>query len=246
MKKIPLFDYERDRIIMETSFVYKGQEYLFFPEGVDFYSLYRSERKVNSLQEIEYIGEKFIWLNKDFDFNLFCDHMIEMTDRSNGHVVRTYSKDKIIKCCESAYNGILSGKIPYCARKRKVIFNPLKMMDRSDKMKIVNKLLHPKKIFNEKDIWDCIDVIEGKITMKSLGEQLNCSPPTVRKSISDSMLSKIKEINEQRKKERHEKLILSAVKSILEEGSKVTIREVKRRVPVRDHSLLRLIAYHVS
>jgi hypothetical protein len=246
MKKIPLFDYERDRIIMETSFVYKGQEYLFFPEGVDFYSLYRSERKVNSLQEIEYIGEKFIWLNKDFDFKLFCSHMIEMTDRSNGHVIRTYSKEKIITACESAYNGILSGKIPYCARRRKVIFNPVKMIEKSEKIKIVNSLLHPRKVFEEKDIWDAVDVIEGKITMKSLGEQLNCSPPTVRKSINDSMLLKIKEINEKRKKIRHQNLILSAIKSITDEGAKVTVREVKRRVPVRDQDLLRWIAYHES
>jgi hypothetical protein len=244
MKKIPLFDYERDRIIMETSFKYKGHRYLFFPEGVDFFSLYRSERKVNSLQEIEYIGEKFIWLNKDFDFDLFCSHMIEMTDRSNGHVVRTYSREKIINACESAYNGILSGKIPYCARKRKVIFNPVKMIDRSEKIKIVNALLHPKKVFSEKEIWEAVKAIDGKITMKSLGEILKCSPPTVRKSVSEKMLSEFKQINEKKRTERYEKLILSAIEGILDEGAKVSIREVKRRVPVRDHDLLKKIVHH--
>ncbi len=246
MKIIPLFNYERDRIIMETSFVYKGQKYLFFPNGVDFYSLYRSERKINSLQEIEYIGEKFIWLNKDFDFDLFFDHMIDMTDRSNGHVVRTYSKEKIASACESAYNAILSGKIPYCARKRKVIFNPVKMIDTLEKRKIVNSLLHPKKRFSAKDIWNAVDLINGKITMRSLGIQLNCSPPTVRKSVDEAMLVKFSEINEKKKTTRYEGMILKAISDITNEGKKITVREVKKRVPVRNSSLLRLIALHES
>ena len=244
MKINPLFDYERDRIIMETSFRFNGQRYLFFPDGVDFYSLYRSERKINSIQEIEYIGEKFIWLNRDFDFDLFCTHMMEMTDRSNGHVIRTYSREKVISACESAYNGILGGKIPYCYRRRKVIFNTVKMIDILEKRRIVNSLLHPKKRFEAKDIWDAVGCIDGKITMKSLGEQLNCSPPTVRKSITEQMILKFKEINDEKKKNRYEKMILGAISDIMKEGAKVTVREVKRRVPVRDQELLKLISFH--
>ena len=118
------------------------------------------------------------------------------------------------------------------------------MIDRSEKIKIVNALLHPKKVFSEKEIWEAVNAIGGKITMKSLGEILKCSPPTVRKSVSEEMLSEFKQINEKKRTERYEKLILSAIKGILDEGAKVSIREVKRRVPVRDHDLLKKIVHH--
>ena len=68
--RVPLFDYERYKIQMESSFAFHGEEYLFFPEGVRYYHLYRSTRKLNSFAELTYLAEKFIFLNPDFDIDL--------------------------------------------------------------------------------------------------------------------------------------------------------------------------------
>ena len=61
-----------------------------------------------------------------------------MTDRSNGHVIRTYSESRIEKICEDVWD---KNKKPYCRKKRKIIFNPSKMIPVQEKRKIVQTLI---------------------------------------------------------------------------------------------------------
>ena len=92
---IPLFDYERHRIIMESSFIFKGADYLFFPEGVEYYSLYRTTRKINSFAELEYIAEKFVWLNPEFKLSKMKRFFSVLSDRGSGHIIRTYGNSRV-------------------------------------------------------------------------------------------------------------------------------------------------------
>ena len=234
---IPLFEYEEDRIIMESSFRFHGKKYLFYPEGVEFYSLYRTTRKINSIQEVEYVAEKFRWLNPNIEYFVFIRHIKEMTDRSNGHVIRTYSEKRIEALCEDVWGKTL--KKPYCRKKRKVIFNPSKMIPVQEKRKIVQQLIHPKINFKSVDIWRACGQIQGKITMKKIGDVLGCSAPTVRRSFDDAMLLNVKLRNRDIKTESELLKCKHAVAKIKGEGLPVTMRELKSRVSVRDYDVLK-------
>tara|TARA_Y100000996_G_C22533121_1_gene647270 strand:- start:1024 stop:1749 length:726 start_codon:yes stop_codon:yes gene_type:complete len=234
---IPLFEYEEDRIIMESSFRFQGKKYLFYPEGVEFYSLYRTTRKINSIQEVEYVAEKFRWLNPNIEYFVFIRHIKEMTDRSNGHVIRTYSEKRIEALCEDVWGKTL--KKPYCRKKRKVIFNPSKMIPVQEKRKIVQQLIHPKINFKSVDIWRACGQIQGKITMKKIGDILGCSAPTVRRSFDDAMLLNVKLRNRDIKIESELLKCKHAVAEIKDAGLPVTMRELKSRVSVRDYDVLK-------
>lgn len=234
---IPLFEYEKDRLIMESSFKFEGKKYLFFPEGIEFYTLFRTTRKINSVQEIEYVAEKLRWLNPKIEYSAFVRHMRSMTDRSNGHVIRTYSVRRIEAICEEVWQKPLTK--PYCRRKRKVIFNPVKMIPTKEKRKIVQQLIHPTISFEPSEIWRACNNIQGKLTMKKIGDYLGCSAPTVRKSFDDKMLLNLKLRNRDIKKEEEFMRCKLAVADMRDEGLPVTMRELKRRVSVRDYDVLK-------
>ncbi len=222
---------------MESCFKFHGKKYLFFPEGVEFYSLYRTTRKINSIQEVEYVAEKLRWLNPNIEYSAFVRHMKQMTDRSNGHVIRTYSERKIEVICEEIWDKTLTK--PYCRRKRKVIFNPSKMLELQEKRKIVQQLIHPKISFDSADVWRACNQIQGKITMKKIGEVLGCSAPTVRRSFDDAMLLNVKLRNREIKRESELLKCKHAVAEIKDAGLPVTMRELKSRVSVRDYDVLK-------
>lgn len=234
----PLFDYERDRLIMETPFVFRGEPYLYFPEGVEYFSLYRGTRKINTIQEVEYIAEKLYWLNREIDYSIFLYHMKQVTDRSNGHIVRTYSEDRIEKVCEFVWH---KNKKPYCRRKRKVIFNPAKMISPEEKRSIINKLIHPKITFTPTDIWRACVGIDGKITIAKLAEMFDVSPPTMKNSMNKNMMTMIKLKNMEIKSKKNKEICKKAIKQIKDEGKKLTVRELKKRVSVRDYKLIKTL-----
>ena len=120
---IPLFDYDRHRIIMESPFIFKGKDYLYFPDGCKFYSLYRTTRKINSFSELEYIGEKFFYLNPSFDIEVAKKLFIRLSERDSGHIIRTYGDSRVENMIERVSE---RKKVPYCGRLRKIIFNPFK------------------------------------------------------------------------------------------------------------------------
>ena len=169
---IPLFDYDRHRIIMSTCFTFQGKVYLFFPQGVKYHSLYRTTRKINTFAELEYVAEKFVWLNPDFDLEKMKMLFYILSDRQNGHVIRTYGQPRVEQMVERVYD---NQKEPYCHKLRKVIFNPNKMLDRKEKMKIVGMLISRKKRPTEERINEAIQdlwIDKQKIYQKSrIGNQ---------------------------------------------------------------------------
>ena len=80
---------------MESSFRFHGKKYLFYPKGVKYYKLYRTTRKINSFNELKYIAEKFIYLNPDFDIEIMIKLFLDLSDRSSGHIIRTYGEKRV-------------------------------------------------------------------------------------------------------------------------------------------------------
>ena len=113
------------------------------------------------------------------------------------------------------------------------------MLELQEKRKIVQKLIHPKISFDSADVWRACNQIQGKITMKKIGEVLGCSAPTVRRSFDDAMLLNVKLRNREIKRESELLKCKHAVAEIKDAGLPVTMRELKRRVSVRDYDVLK-------
>ena len=61
------------------------------------------------------MAEKLRWLNQKLN-TLFLYAMKQMTDRSNGHVVRTYSDRRIDAICEDVWEK--TSTKPYCEKEK--------------------------------------------------------------------------------------------------------------------------------
>jgi len=236
---IPLFNYNAYRIIMESSFVFKGRDYLHFPNGCNFYTLYRTTRKINTFSELEYIAEKFIHLNPEFDIDKMKLLFVGLSDRGSGHIIRTYSQDRVENMIDRVFS---KRKLPYCARKRKIIFNPSKMMDRKTKMKIVGAVIGRRNRPSTDDIDSVIEELwldKDKITISKVANKLNKTRHLVRWYFDQDKLDQFKSLNLEIKQENDMAKAIEAIDILTEGGDKLKMRSLKKITSIRNYSLLK-------
>ena len=236
---IPLFDYERYRIIMQTPFRFEGKDYLYFPNGCKFYSLYRTKRKINSFSELEYIAEKFIHLNPGFDIETMKRIFVRLSDRDTGHIIRTYGANRVEAMIERVY---IKNKDPYCPRLRKIIFNPSKMIDRKEKMRIVATVIHTKNKPTESEIDSVIEELwlnNEKITVSKVADKLNTSRYLASWYFSGDRKKAIESANKEIKERNLISKAIEAIDILTDNGNKLKMRELKKITSIRNYSLLK-------
>ena len=236
---IPLFNYEAYRIIMESYFVFKGKDYLYFPDGCNFYTLYRTTRKINTFSELEYVAEKFIHLNPKFDLDKMKQLFLGLSDRGSGHIIRTYSQSRVEDMIERVFS---KRKLPYCARKRKIIFNPSKMMDRKTKMKIVGEVIGRRNRPTSNEIDSVIEELwldKDKITISKVANKLNKTRHLVRWYFDQDKLDQFKSLNFEIKEENEMAKAIEAIDVLTEGGDKLKMRSLKKITSIRNYSLLK-------
>jgi hypothetical protein len=224
---------------METPFKFKGEDYLFFPDGVDFYTLYRTKRKINSFSELEYIAEKFLYLNSDFDLDLMKSLFVKISDRDSGHIIRTYSGFRVENMVERVFN---KKKKPYCPRQRKVIFNPSKMIDKKDKLKIVGHLIGSKEKPSISEINQVIEELwlnKEKITVSKVSKKLNTTRYLVNWYFDEETRLTIKKLNTEIKETNLISKAIEAIDFLTDKGNRLKMRELKKLTSIRDYSLLK-------
>ena len=226
---IPLFDWEKHRVIMESSFHFDGYDFLFFEEGVPFFSLFRTSRKLNSHYEIRYAGEVLLYLNPTLEYEKFKEMMLELTDRSNGHVVRTYSEERVLDMVNIVFDRFNPSKMPYVRRYRKIIFNPAKPWTTEEKRAIIGKTIGSSSKINEEVIYDAVEKLmmdEVIITTTIIAEELKCSRQTVSSKITKPIKDIIKSHNSYVRLNEVDEEIMYKVNS-LTEGKEVKIEVLK-------------------
>ena len=120
--------------------------------------------------------------------------MLQVSDKSYGHSVRTYSEDRVKWLCEKI---LIKNKKPYCRRPRKVVFNPSRMLSAEEKRIIVNEVRSSR--VNHESIYLAIEqLIEDgqRITYEKIGGVLGCSRQTISKKINSSLKELISFNNE--------------------------------------------------
>lgn len=246
--RIPLFDYERHRIIMESNFTFSGKDYLFFPEGVKYYHLYRSSRKLNSFSELAYVAEKFIYLNPDFDVDKMKSLFFAISDRESGHIVRTYTQSRVDEMVDRVVGERMT---PFCPRLRKVIFNPSKYLSKEDKNSIVAKLIHTKEKPSEDDVDEVIQELwlnKEKITIRRVAKELDTSFYLVRWYFTDDKMEYIRTVNQEMKREAMIAKAIEIIDELTDNGNKLKMRKLKQLSSIRDYKLLKeaVSRYHLD
>jgi len=224
---------------MESPFIFKGKDYLYYPEGIDFYTLYRTTRKINTFSELEYIAEKFIHLNPDFHLDKMKLLFIALSDRGSGHIIRTYSQSRVEGMIERVHS---RRKKPYCSRKRKIIFNPSKMMDRKTKMQIVGAIIGRRNRPSVDDINSVIEELwldQDKITISKVADKLNKTRHLVRWYFDQDKLDQFKSLNFEIKEENEMSKAIEAIDVLTEGGNKLKMRSLKKITSIRNYSLLK-------
>ena len=224
---------------MESSFVFKGKDYLHFPNGCNFYTLYLTTRKINTFSELEYIAEKFIHLNPEFDIDKMKLLFVGLSDRGSGHIIRTYSQDRVENMIDRVFS---KRKLPYCARKRKIIFNPSKMIDRKTKMKIVGAVIGRRNRPSTDDIDSVIEELwldKDKITISKVANKLNKTRHLVRWYLDQDKLDQFKSLNLEIKQENDMAKAIEAIDILTEGGDKLKMRSLKKITSIRNYSLLK-------
>lgn len=224
---------------MQTPFVFKGSEYLHYPDGVKFFSLYRTTRRINTFAELEYIAEKFIWLNEGFNIDKMKTHFNLLSERQNGHIIRTYGQNRVENMVEKVFE---RKKEPYCPKLRKIIFNPMKIIEKKEKMRIVGMLVGRKSRPTNEQINDVIEDLwldKTKITVTSVAKRLNKSRHLVKWFFDKKQLSTLEKINIQIKSESDLAKAIEAIDVLTEGGNKLKMRELKKITSIRNYSVLK-------
>ena len=237
--RIPLFDFDEHRIIMESYYSFQGAKYLFFPEGVPHFHLYRSSKKINSFSELQYVAEKFIYLNPDFDIDRMKRLFVALSDRESGHIVRTYSAGRVENMVEyvSAHR-----KQPYYSRLRKIVFNPGKMITREEKRKIIGELIGVKDRPEPDEIEQVISDLytnHEKITIKRVAQELNSTPYLIRYYFGEEELESIRIANRDIRYEKQVSKAVGVIDQINSEGKKLKMRKLKELTSIRNYQALK-------
>ena len=224
---------------MESSFRFHGKKFLFYPKGVKYYTLYRTTRKINSFNELKYIAEKFIYLNPGFNPDTMLRLFLELSDRSSGHIIRTYGEKRVEMM---VYDVLDQKKVPYCARLRKIIFNPSKKIDRKTKMKIVGELINTKEKPKKQHLDGIVQELWSeniKITVSKVAEKANTSRYLVNWYFNDKKKKEISDLNEMIRETYLISKAIEAIDFLTEGGNDVKMRHLKKITSIRDYSILK-------
>ena len=133
-------------------------------------------------------------------------------------------------------------KEPYCPKLRKIIFNPFKIIDKKEKMRIVGTLVGRKNRPTNEQISDAIEDLwfdKIKITITSVAKHLNKSRHLVKWYFDKEQLKILEKINKDIKIENDLAKAIEAIDVLNEGGNKLKMRELKKITSIRNYSVLK-------
>jgi len=186
------------KLLQESYFQFKGENYLFFPEKkVEFYSLSYHRRKIQSFQEFLYTMEVLYFLNPKIEWECFKQAALWVTDRGNGKIIRTYGESRVVEGISKIWG---NPRKPYVNQYRRVVFNPSRMFSKEEKLRIAGRLCGgAKRRTTQQNIYDVIEEYmseDVKITIKLLSEAMGVTRQTISNNMTEDMKDIIKDHNE--------------------------------------------------
>lgn len=172
-------------------------KYMFFEDGTyEHYCLFNTKAKITTYKSMKWHFLVLYYLNQDQ--GLLPSHVYEfIANKDNGFVTFFISDKKLQSMIDDVFN---TGGEPPKNKLRKVIFKEYNMLDVSEKLKIVGKLIGRKNMVDQESIYQCmLDMNElgKKITWGRVAGLLNCSTRTVHRNLNDSLRNEKQLLNEE-------------------------------------------------
>ncbi len=180
----------------------------FYEQGTrECYDLFRSKAKINTYKSLKWHLLVLWYLNPKLDPDNFLNLSKFICNIKNGFVTFTVNDDLLNK---------IVYEISMCDleqdpsnKTRKVIFNYNCKLDLSDKLSIVGQLVGRSKKITESDIYDVMLYINDcgdKITVANLAKQLNCTPRTIYRNMTNELKKEKELLNNGYEKVQHSEL----------------------------------------
>ena len=176
---------------------HETSKYMFFEDGTyEHYCLFNTNAKITTYKSLKWHFLVLYYLNQDN--GLLPSHVYEfIANKDNGFVTFFISDKKLQDMIDDVFN---TGGEPPKNKLRKVIFKEYNMLDVSEKLKIVGKLIGRKNMVDQESIYQCmLDMNElgKKITWGRVAGLLNCSTRTVHRNLNDSLRNEKQLLNEE-------------------------------------------------
>ena len=177
----------------------KTEQYMFFKDGTyQAYDLFKSKAKITSYKSF-YWHLLVLWhLNPKWEDSDAMEIATYLAYKPNGFVTFNINKWNIARLVYEV--SILDLETPPQNKLRKIIFKPSCGLDKTEKLRIVGKLIGRLRGVQKEDIYEAMiqTNYEGdKIIISKLAQMLNVTPRTIHRHMCDE-LKKVKvELNEQ-------------------------------------------------
>jgi len=236
---VRVFDFEDNKFNLETEFYFDNYDFVWFDDPIEYFDLSSIDCRVSSFEQLSYYAEVFLYLNPDIPFGIFNGIFTHIGSRESGKSIRTYSRARVQQMTEKKF---ATRQMPYCRRKRRVLFNPSIIISKDEKAYITGILTKREVSFTKQDVLSTVYSLHNrklKATASSIASEMNCSEKTVLRIIDKDMKEQIKKINEATRKENIIESVSSWIHVLSDNGNKLKMRELKKLSKIRDYDLIK-------
>jgi len=173
--------------------------YMFYKDGThQCYDLFRSKAKITTWRSF-YWHMMVLWhLNPEWDEAKAMEVATYLAHKPNGFTTFTINNWNIARLVYEV--SVLDLETPPQNKLRKIIFKPNCGLDKTDKLKIVGKLIGRLRGVQKEDIYETMLLIndsDQKITISKLANSLNVTPRTIHRHMCNELKQVKNELNEE-------------------------------------------------
>ena len=174
-------------------------QYMFFKEGTyQCYDLFRSKAKITTWKSF-YWHMMVLWhLNPEWEDEDAMTIAIYLAYKPNGFTTFTMNKWNVARVVKDV--SLLDLEQPPQNKLRKIIFKPDCGLEKSDKLKIVGKLIGRLRGVQKEDIYETMLLIneeDQKVTIAKLANSLGVTSRTIHRHMCEELKQVKEELNEE-------------------------------------------------
>ena len=174
-------------------------QYMFFKEGThECYDLFRSKAKITTWRSF-YWHMMVLWhLNPEWGNEDAMTIATYLAYKPNGFTTFTMNKWNVARVVKDV--SLLDLEQPPQNKLRKIIFKPDCGLDKTEKLKIVGKLIGRLRGVQKEDLYEAMLLMnesEQKITIAKLASSLSVTPRTIHRHMCDELKKEKEILNEQ-------------------------------------------------
>ena len=132
--------------------------------------------------------------------------------------------------------------IPWCRRKRRLIFNPEIIISPEEKKSISATLCKRGVVFTKRDVLDAIEYFKKFniiITSQRISRHINCSLPTVNRLLDKKTKDIIKFYNISIREEKKILKVVESIQILTSGGDEIKIRSLKLLTAERNYEIIK-------